>query len=305
MDREKHRRRRRLIHPIKYNSLSIVLVALFVICISAQSFVGWRLQNETLAAHGQVLVGYWDSLSTGTFLEGLASNWQAAFLQLASLIMFSSFLYQRGAPHSLDPRKPKSEQKRRAEAYRFTWFYRHSLFLAFVLLFLLSLALHVVYGANAYNEERALTGQPPISIAAFLLSDKIWSSTLQTWQAEYLAIALFVVLSIFLRQQDSAESKPVEFEEPNNRRGEQVGDTLPAKKPLFIRDHHVARDAPQRKAVAVPSANLAGVTFPVHGIHPASWWEKDRAVKATRVTIGLWLGLLTGLGTTILLLRSG
>jgi hypothetical protein len=43
-----------------------------------------------------------------------------------------------------------------------------------------------------------------------LISAKFWSSTLQTWQAEYLAIAVFVVLSIFLRQQDSAESKPVE-----------------------------------------------------------------------------------------------
>ena len=70
--------------------------------------------------------------------------------------------------------------------------------------------MHVVFGAEAYNEERALAGQPPISIAAFLLSAKFWSSTLQTWQAEYLAIAIFVVLSIFLRQQDSAESKPVE-----------------------------------------------------------------------------------------------
>lgn len=52
--------------------------------------------------------------------------------------------------------------------------------------------------------------------------------------------------------------------------------------------------------------NLAGVaTFLVEGIHPASWWEKDRAVKATRVAIGLWLGLLAGLGGTILLLRNG
>jgi hypothetical protein len=34
--------------------------------------------------------------------------------------------------------------------------------------------------------------------------------------------------------------------------------------------------------------NLAGVTtFLVQGIHPASWWEKDRAVKATRIAIGL------------------
>ena len=78
---------------------------LFVICISAQSLAGWRLQNEILAAHGQSSVGYWDFLSTGAFLEGLASNWQAAVLQLGSLIVFSSFLYQRGAPHSRDPRK--------------------------------------------------------------------------------------------------------------------------------------------------------------------------------------------------------
>ena len=143
------------------------------------------------------------------FLEGLASNWQAAVLQLGSLIVFSSFLYQRGAPHSRDPRKAPREQER-WNADRFGWFYRNSLSLAFLLLFLLSLALHVVFGTYAYNEERSLAGQPPISIAAFPLSAKFWSVTLQTWQAEYLVIALYVVLTIFLRQQDSPESKPVE-----------------------------------------------------------------------------------------------
>jgi len=87
---------RRLIHLIKDNSLSIVLFVLFIICISAQSFAGWLLQNETLAAYGLASIGYWHYLSTGIFLDGLASNWQAAVLQLASLIVFSSFLYQRG-----------------------------------------------------------------------------------------------------------------------------------------------------------------------------------------------------------------
>ena len=101
---------RRLIHPIKYNSLSIVLFVLFVICMLAQSFAGWRLQNEILAAHGLVPIDYWHNLSTGAFLEGLASNWQAAFLQLASLIAFSGFLYQRGAPHSRDPLKAKNSE---------------------------------------------------------------------------------------------------------------------------------------------------------------------------------------------------
>ena len=39
---------------------------------------------------------------------------------------------------------------------------------------------------------------------------QFWATTLQTWQAEYLAIAVHIVLTIFLRQQNSPESKPVE-----------------------------------------------------------------------------------------------
>lgn len=52
--------------------------------------------------------------------------------------------------------------------------------------------------------------------------------------------------------------------------------------------------------------NLAGVTtFLVQGIRPATWWEKDRASKATRVAITLWLVVLAALGGMILLLRDG
>jgi uncharacterized hydrophobic protein (TIGR00341 family) len=52
--------------------------------------------------------------------------------------------------------------------------------------------------------------------------------------------------------------------------------------------------------------NLAGVTtFLVQGIRPATWWEKDRAVKATRIAIGLWVILLAGLVAMILFLRKG
>ena len=130
-------------------------------------------------------------------------------MQLGSLIVLSSFLYQRVRPHSRDPHKLPSEQTW-LRAAGFSWFYRYSLSLVFLLLFVISLALHVVAGTNAYNEDRALTGQPPILIAAFLVSAKFWSVTLQTWQAEYLVIALYVALSVFLRQQGSPESKPVE-----------------------------------------------------------------------------------------------
>jgi uncharacterized hydrophobic protein (TIGR00341 family) len=51
--------------------------------------------------------------------------------------------------------------------------------------------------------------------------------------------------------------------------------------------------------------NLAGVmTFLVQGIRPAIWWERDRAVKATRIAIALWAALLAAL-VGMLLLRKG
>ncbi len=51
--------------------------------------------------------------------------------------------------------------------------------------------------------------------------------------------------------------------------------------------------------------NLAGVgTFLLQGIRPATWWEKDRAVKATRISIVMWAVLLAALGGMILWLQK-
>lgn len=50
--------------------------------------------------------------------------------------------------------------------------------------------------------------------------------------------------------------------------------------------------------------NLAAVvTFRVQGIRPATWWEQDRAAKATRIAILLWAALLATLVGLVLLLR--
>ena len=53
------------------------------------------------------------------------------------------------------------------------------------------------------------------------------------------------------------------------------------------------------------SVNLAGVmTFLVQGIHPATWWEKDRAEKATRIALKLWVAMLAVLVVLILLFQK-
>ena len=43
----------------------------------------------------------------------------------------------------------------------------------------------------------------------YAISANFWNRTLQNWQSEFLAVGSMVVLSIYLRQRGSPESKPV------------------------------------------------------------------------------------------------
>ena len=40
-------------------------------------------------------------------------------------------------------------------------------------------------------------------------TSEFWFQSFQNWQSEFLAVGTIVVLSVFLRQRGSAESKPV------------------------------------------------------------------------------------------------
>ncbi len=195
-----------ILGTIRDHSLTIALFALFVVCGIGAGYSGWLEQNRLLAAHHRAGMELCAFLLSGSFIESLSVNWQAAILQITTLVIFSGFLYQRGAPHSRNPQRRRPSKK-----YPFgivNWVWRHSLSLALGTLFLVSFAVHALSGATAYNEERLLQGQTPIAFNAYLTTSRFWSANFQTWQAEYLVIAVYLVFSILLRQQDSAESKP-------------------------------------------------------------------------------------------------
>jgi hypothetical protein len=162
--------------------------------------------------HGLGPLGYLQFVRTGTFLQGVFSNWQAAILQLASLIIFGIYLHQRGAPHSRKPGRfghPEGSEKRDEIGSQLGWFRRNSLSIVFVVFLLVAFLLHLFSGAAAYDQQLAYSHHALLSVVAFSVSAKFWFATFQTWQAEYMAIALYVLLSIFLRQEGSPESKPV------------------------------------------------------------------------------------------------
>jgi hypothetical protein len=43
----------------------------------------------------------------------------------------------------------------------------------------------------------------------YLTTSQMWFESFQNWQSEFLSVGVLIVLSIFLRQRGSTESKPV------------------------------------------------------------------------------------------------
>jgi hypothetical protein len=88
--------------------------------------------------------------------------------------------------------------------------YAHSLSLAFAVLFLISFWVHACSSVRLENEERARLGLGAISLSEHLGGSRFWFESFQNWQSEFLAIGSMILLSIFLREKGSPESKPVE-----------------------------------------------------------------------------------------------
>ena len=204
---------------ISDDSMSIALFSLFLFCVVGQGLSGWSAYDGSLKSAHFPSVGLGSYLRTGNFLDGMLSNWQAAILQLAVLIAFGSVLRQKGAVHSRQP-EPDSraarvlshrtvEWKLRPRATAREWFYGNSLSLAFLAMFLVAFGLHALFGYWAYNEEQALRHLPPSPLGVYVASSSFWFSVFQCWEAEFVVIGIYIVLSIFLRQDHSPESKPV------------------------------------------------------------------------------------------------
>ena len=60
-----------------------------------------------------------------------------------------------------------------------------------------------------HNEQELANSPDRVSTWSYLSRSQFWFESLQNWQSEFLAVGAIVILTIFLRQQGSPESKPV------------------------------------------------------------------------------------------------
>jgi Domain of unknown function (DUF6766) len=81
-------------------------------------------------------------------------------------------------------------------------------------LFLVFLLLQSLAGWRAANQENQQHGQPAESYLAYVGSGSFVEATFENWESEFLQMAGFVLLTVFLRQKGSPESKRLRGEEP-------------------------------------------------------------------------------------------
>lgn len=210
---------------LRNNGLSLVLFVLFFSAFMVgQTLTGHQDYNNEQQEHGQQAIGLFDYLGTGHFLEATMENWESEFLQMFFFVILTVFLYQKGSAESKDPEKEEDvdrDPRKVRNKKNAPWpvrkggliltIYEHSLSLAFLLLFLGSFILHAVGGARDYNEVQEAHGQPErVSTMQYMATSRFWFESLQNWQSEFLAVGSMVVLTIFLRERGSKESKPVD-----------------------------------------------------------------------------------------------
>ncbi|HST66695.1 MAG TPA: DUF6766 family protein [Mycobacteriales bacterium] len=204
--------------------LSLFFGGLFLLALVGESIAGVALYNDEQVTSGGEPVSFWHYVTSSSFAADVAENWQSEYLQFFLYIFLTVWLVQRGSTESkeLDKVGPESDEDQKIGRYATkdsprwarvggwrTVVYSRSLGAVMGLIFLGSWLAQSIAGRASYNAQQLADLSDPVSWPGYVTSADFWNRTLQNWQSEFLAVASMVVLSIYLRQRGSPESKPV------------------------------------------------------------------------------------------------
>jgi hypothetical protein len=211
------------------NGLSIVFFGFFIVSLIAQTISGFKEYNKEQEEKGRQQAPITEYITTGHFIEATFENWESEFLQMWLFVWLSIYLYQKGSSESKDPdqkvaadKEPDSRKKDAPWPVKqgglILTLYKSSLSTALFLLFLFSFLMHWYGSMREYNHAQFLKGETTQSALEYLTNSKLWFESFENWQSEFLSVFSIIVLSIFLRQKGSAQSKAVDA--PNAQTGE-------------------------------------------------------------------------------------
>jgi hypothetical protein len=209
---------------LKDNGLSIGFGLIFLGSLVGQAISGHTSVNHDATLHHGDQISLWHYVTSALFWADVMENWQSEYLQFTLYIFATVWLLQKGSNESkpLDDAgaesdeqqklgshlKPNSPRWARAGGWR-TTIYSNSLLLVMGSIWLLSWFAQSITGRINYNAEQLDHLAAPVSWATYVTTSDFWNRTLQNWQSEFLAVGSMAILTVYLRQRGSPESKPV------------------------------------------------------------------------------------------------
>ncbi|WP_070151871.1 DUF6766 family protein [Sphingobium phenoxybenzoativorans] len=215
---------------LKNNGLTLVLLLLFAGSIFGQWLAGWHVAMDDARRHGQPILSLLAYTASPEFLSSVFENWESEFLQMATYVVLTACFIQRGSAESKDPDAPTRDAELVTQAGKpgapaiLRWgplwraLYARSLGIVLASLFLMSFVIHWTQSARVAAQDAIEHGEAAPTLWSYLGDAQLWFESFQNWQSEFLSTAVLVVLSIFLRQRESPESKAVAA--PHSQTGE-------------------------------------------------------------------------------------
>jgi hypothetical protein len=87
------------------------------------------------------------------------------------------------------------------------WFRDRALTLVLLTMFVLALGGQLISGMYAYNATQREHGEALVTMAGYLATGHPWEALFENWESEFLQMAVFVLLTTFLVQKGSPESR--------------------------------------------------------------------------------------------------
>jgi hypothetical protein len=113
--------------------------------------------------------------------------------------------------------------------------YENGLTLFFGGIFLAALIGQSLVGWDAFNEEQVRHGAAELSFIRYITSSEFGAAVMENWQSEYLQFTLYLLMTVWLIQKGSPESKELGKEGRESDKEQLIGEHAHSKSPGWAR----------------------------------------------------------------------
>jgi hypothetical protein len=191
----------------------------------------------------------------------------------------------------------------------------NSLSIVFLLLFLAALTGQAIAGHADFNEEQVRHGDPEISLSRYVVSSDFGVAVMENWQSEYLQFTLFVVLTVWLLQRGSPESKEPDRAGIESDEDQKVADHAQDDSPLWAKAGGIRRRIYENSLLLVMGTIWLGTWFAQsvtglaqynsqrldHHMDTVGWWSYLGRADFWEKTLQNWQSEFLAVGSMAIL----